>query len=206
MLRVGIVGGTFNPIHLGHLILAEEARIGLDLEEVLFMPAGEPWMKEGEALSPAHHRLNMTRLAVSSNPYFRVSSTEIDRPGATYTVDTLEQLHRDTVCETDFTFIIGADSLKEFPRWKEPARVLELCILAVAPRPGSSELDTAGLEAVGPGASERLVQLKGPMVDISGTEIRRRAALGLSVRYQVPEEVGRYMHHYGLYRPPEATQ
>ncbi len=204
---MGIIGGTFDPIHLGHLILAEEARISLDLEEVLFMPAGEPWMKEGENLSPAYHRLNMVRLAVSGNPYFRVSSMEVDRTGLTYTVDTLEELHKETGSETQFTFIIGADSLKEFSRWKEPARVLELCTLAVAPRPGCSDLDTADLEAAAaPGASERLVQLKGPMVDISGTEIRRRASLGLSVRYQVPEEVERYMHHYGLYRPVEAAQ
>ena len=195
-MRVGIAGGTFDPIHLGHLIIAEEARVSLGLDEVVFIPAGQPWMKAGRSLTPPRHRLNMVRLATASNPFFRVSSIEIDRSGPTYTVDTIRELGRESVGGHDLYFILGIDSLRGFHRWKEPEAILELCTLVTAPRPGYQDNDFAPPVNIPP---EKLVSLEGPGVEISSTEIRRRVALGLSVRYWVPEEVERYIHQHGLY-------
>ena len=205
-MRVGILGGTFDPIHLSHLLIAENARTSLELEEVVFIPTGQPWMRPDAPLSPSHHRMNMVRIAVASNPFFRASSMEIDRPGPTYTVDTLEELRRGADEGDSFFFILGVDALQEFPQWKEPGRVLELCTLVLAKRPGWGDLDMAPLSFVDPSAAQKVVMLETPAMDISGTEIRRRVALGLSVRYQVPEEVERYMKHYGLYRDREGGQ
>ena len=199
-MRLGIVGGTFDPIHVGHLVIAEEARIKLSLEEVVFIPTGRPWMKQGRVLSEAHHRLSIVRLAVASNPFFRCSSAEVDRPGATYTVDTLEELHRESIGEDEIYFVLGADSAAQFHRWKNPGRILELCTLVVAPRPGFSAPDLGFLEEITPGASRHAILLEGPSLDISGTGIRRRISEGLAVRYQVPEGVERYLHSHGLYR------
>ena len=205
-MRIGILGGTFDPIHVGHLLMAEEARAQLDLEEVVFIPTGQPWMKEGEPISPSHHRLSMVRLGIASNPFFRYSSLEIDRPGYTYTVHTLEEMHRQSPDDDSFYFILGVDSLKEIHRWKEPQKLFELCTLAAASRTGQAAFDLSCLDSVCASASEKVVLLDGPMVDISGTEIRRREALGLSIRYQVPEEVECYIHRYGLYRDRESAQ
>ena len=205
-MRAGILGGTFDPIHLGHLIIAEEARVALGLEEVVFMPTGQPWMKAGTPLSPPHHRMNMVRLAIESNPFFRASSLEIDRLQTTYTVDTLDELHHEIGGTADLYFILGLDSVKQFHRWKEPERILELCTLAAAPRPGCPDLDLSFLNDIYPAASEKIVLVDGPVLGISGTELRRRVAKGLSVRHQVPEAVERYIQRCGLYRDIEVIQ
>jgi nicotinate-nucleotide adenylyltransferase len=202
-MRVGIVGGTFDPIHVGHLLIAEDARVGLGLEEIVFIPTGQPWMKSGRTLSPPHHRMNMVRMSIASNPFFRASSIEIDRPGPTYTVDTLRELRQEFGGEDDLYFILGSDSSKEFHRWREPGEVLRLCTLAVVPRPGSMDRD---LSAISPSGSDKVVLLEGPLVDISGTKIRRRVSLGLPVRYMVPDEVEHYLRRYGLYRDAEVGQ
>lgn len=199
-MRVGLMGGTLDPVHLGHLIIAEEARRCLQLEEVVFIPTGQPWMKAGSPVAPPHHRLNMVRLAIASNPFFRASSIELDRPGPSYTVDTLEQLMEEGRGQDDFYGIVGIDLLKEFHLWKQPARILELCTLVVAPRPGFLGRDLGNLESMSPEASQRVVFLDGPLIGISGTGIRRRVAEGRSVRYHVPEEVEGYIERYGLYR------
>jgi nicotinate-nucleotide adenylyltransferase len=198
-MRFGIIGGSFDPIHLGHLLIAEEARVRLDLAEVAFIPAGQPWMKQDTPMSPAHHRLNMVRLAISSNPFFTASSCEMDREGPTYTVDTLEELHQDDGGHRDLYFILGVDALQQLHLWKDPGRILELCTLVAAPRPGGDPIDLRFLEDIGPAAKERLVLLERPLVDISATEIRRRASSGLSIQYMVSEQVERYIHRYHLY-------
>ena len=202
-MRVGVFGGTFDPIHLGHLIIAEESRQQLGLDEVIFIPTGEPWMKAGKPLSPSHHRLNMVRLAIASNPFFRACSMEIDRPGPTYTADTLEGMCQGDSGTDEIYLILGIDSLGQFQSWKEPGRVLELCRLLVAPRPGCQDADLATLDSLHSGARERVVMLQGPIVDISGTNVRSRVVQGHSVRYLVPEEVESYMYRYGLYRNSE---
>ena len=134
--RIGILGGTFDPPHLGHLLIAETARVALDLESVLFVPAGEPWLKSGQRITPASHRLHMVRIAVADNPRFCVSDCEIRRTGATYTVDTLRELRRAYPDDTELFFIVGSDVLDHFHRWKEPDEILALCRLAVIERPG----------------------------------------------------------------------
>ena len=196
MVRVGIIGGTFDPIHVGHLLVAENARVSMEMEEVVFIPTGQPWMKSGRALTPAHHRMNMVRMAIASNSFFRASSMEIDRPGPTYTVDTLREMRQELDGEDDLYFILGSDSSEKFHQWKEPEEVLRLCTIVTMPRTGSQNHHLSGIDQSGFG---KVVFLKGPMVDISGTEIRRRVSLGLSVRYLVPDEVEHYIRRYGLY-------
>lgn len=203
VVRVGIIGGTFDPIHVGHLLVAEDARVSMELEEVVFIPTGQPWMKSGSTLSPAHHRMNMVRMAIASNPFFRASSVEIDRPGPTYTVDTLREMRRELDGEDDLYFILGSDSSEKFHQWKEPEEVLRLCTIVTAPRPGSLDHDLSAIDQYGSG---KAVLLEGPLLDISGTEIRRRVSLGLSVRYLVPHEVEHYIRRYGLYGDREMSQ
>ena len=205
-MRVGVLGGTFDPVHIGHLAMGEEARVRLALDRVLFVPAGQPWMREGEPVSPARHRAEMVKLAVSSNPYFQACLAEINRPGPTYTVDTLEALVSELGPEATIFFIAGQDTMEEFHRWKEPDRLLKLCHLAVVARPGFQKFDLAELVARFPVAQEKVQVLSMPLMGVSGTEVRRRAAAGESVRYQVPDEVAEYIEKQGLYRkqPGEA--
>ena len=193
-MRIGILGGTFDPVHLAHLIIAEEARVSLQLEEVVFVPAGEPWMKAGQPLSPAHHRFNMVRLAVSSNPFFRVSPIEIDRPGPTYTVDTLRSLVDEYEPGVELFFILGADAFAGFRRWKDPQGILCLAKLAVVDRPGLSAPDPCP-----PVGLDRLELLQGTNIEISASDIRRRVAEGRSIKYLVADEIARYISSEGLY-------
>ena len=199
-MRIGVLGGTFDPIHIAHLIIAEEARERLCLEEVVFIPAGMPWMKEQQPVSPGEVRLQMLRLAVASNPFFRVSDLEIERSGATYTVETLEALRDERGKEAEIYFIVGMDTLEVLHRWKEPQRLLELCTPVVFGRPGHSDDVLEELETPLPGLREKVRVLDGPAIDVSSTEIRRRVAKGSSIRYMVPYEVEQFIAEHGLYR------
>ena len=196
-MKTGILGGTFDPIHSGHIVVAEEVRARLALDEILFIPAGQPWLKAGNHISAAAHRLQMVRLAVADKPYFRVSTIEIDRPGPTYTADTLEQLREKS--DGEFYFIIGWDNLTELPRWHRPQRLLELCRLAAVPRVGCSPPDLKKLEEALPGISQRVVMLEEPQIDISASLIRSRVAKGLSITHLVPLAVEGYIMQQGLY-------
>ena len=201
--RIGILGGTFDPPHLGHLLIAETARAALGLESVIFLPAGEPWLKSGQRITPASHRLEMVQLAVADNPDFCVSDCEVRRRGATYTVDTLRELRCGFPPDTDLYFIVGSDVLEQFHRWKEPEAILELCRLAVIERPGGPEEGIAALrgnfsEALDAGA---VVSVAGPRVDFSASELRRVLAAGLSTRYQIPHSVAEYIAEHDLYQP-----
>ena len=198
-MRVGLMGGTMDPVHVGHLLVAEEARLALGLEEVLFVPTGQPWMKSEAVIAPGGHRMNMVRLAIGSNPFFRASAVEVDRDGPSYTVDTLEELKAGDHRDDDLYFILGADLLKDLHRWRSPGRMLELCTLVVAPRVGCDPGED-NLDSVSPGATAKAVFLEGPAVGVSSTEVRRRAAEGRSIRYMVPEAVEAYIQRYGLYR------
>jgi len=198
-MNVGILGGTFDPVHNGHLLVAEVAREQFNLKEVLFIPAGQPWLKVEHAITLAEHRLQMLRLALSDTPYFRISEMEIERPGPTYTIDTINALKKSSNANDELFFILGQDSLMQLPQWHEASELIQLCYLVAAPRPGVKKPDLKALEARLPGIKQRVMLMKQPLVDISATEIRERVARGLSVRHLVPEPVNRYIKEHRLY-------
>ena len=200
--RIGILGGTFDPPHLGHLLIAETARVALGLECVLFVPAGEPWLKSGQDITAGAHRRRMVERAVADNANFCVSDIELRRDGPSYTVDTLRQLRGEFGGDAVLYFIVGSDVLEQFHCWKEPAAVLELCRLAVVTRPGGPAEPLALMgrrypDAVAGGA---VLPVPGPSVNFSASELRGLIAEGGSARYQVPDGVLRYIEDNGLYR------
>jgi nicotinate-nucleotide adenylyltransferase len=205
-MKVGILGGTFDPIHIGHLVVAEEARVKLGFDEVLFVPAGQPWLKPDREITPAAHRVEMVRRAVAGNPQFRLSTLEIERRGPSYTVDTLAKLQKQLGREANLFFLLGRDTLAEFPQWKEPKKIAELCRFVVAPRlvlseaEGSGSRDLSRLQAEIPGLLDKVIQLDMPVIGVSSSDIRRRVAQGLSIRYLVPDRVAEYITEHGLYQ------
>lgn len=198
--RVGIMGGTFDPVHHGHLIAAAEARQQLGLDEVMFVPTGRPWQKP-EGVSDAEDRYLMTVIATASNPAFTVSRIEIDTPGPTYTVDTLRRLRAQDERARLF-FIAGADAAAHLTTWKDPAMLLELAELVVVSRPGT---DLSELHAAIPDAAERVHVLRIPELAISSTDLRSRVAGGIPVDYLAPPGVASYIAKRGLYRGGEAA-
>ena len=196
-MNVGILGGTFDPIHIGHLVIAEEARIKLGLSEVLFVPTGQPWLKLDRNITAAAHRVEMVRRAIAGNPHFKLCTLEIERPSPSYTVDTLTILQKQLGSGASLFFILGRDTLAELPLWKEPQKVIRLCRLVVPPRLGSRDLKH--LNAAIPGLLDKVIQLDMPVIGISSSEIRQRIAQGLSIRYLVPHGVERYITEQRIY-------
>ena len=203
---IGILGGTFDPIHHGHLAIAEEVRERLGLERVLFVPARVPPHRSIAPGASAEDRHAMVRLAVADNPAFEVSRVELDRPGPSYSVDTVALLAGEVRAmgrEPNLWFIASAEAIRGLPTWREPERLLGMTRFAVVPRAGAEPLDEAWLTARLPAAAGRLVLLDGPLMLVSGTVIRARAAVGRSLRYLVPEAVARYIGDHRLYRPED---
>ena len=198
-MNVGVLGGTFDPIHNGHIIVAEEVRNRLNLDEILFVPAGQPWLKEGSPISVVEYRVQMVRLAIARHPYFKLATMEIDRSGPSYTVDTITELQTQLGVGDEFFFILGWDNLAQLPLWQEPSRLIKMCCLVAVPRPGYALPDITSLEAAIPGLSRSLVLLDKPEIDIDATEIRKRVAQGLSIRHLVPEPVDEYIRKHELY-------
>lgn len=198
MTRLGLLGGTFDPPHYGHLVLAEQARIQLGLDRVLFLPAAQPPHKPAAEVTPIEHRLNMLARAIAGNPFFEISRADIDRPGPHYTADLLMML-REQHPEATFFFLMGADSLVDLPRWRDPHRLIRMTWLAVMPRPGYV-VHMPLLEQALPGIGERIVWLDAPFLDIASHDLRRRVRSGGSIRYLVPPEVEAYIYAHGLYR------
>jgi len=198
-MNIGVLGGTFDPIHNGHLLMAEEARARLNLTVVLFVPAGQPWLKVDSPISAAEHRVQMVRLAIAGKPYFKLSTMEIERAGPTYTVDTIAELRAQLGEGDELFFIMGRDNLSELPQWKEPSRLVEMCYLVAVPRPGSPSPDLKALEAIIPELSQRVMLMEKPKVDISASVIRDRVVRGLSMDHLVPLPVSRYIRENGLY-------
>jgi nicotinate-nucleotide adenylyltransferase len=180
-------------------MVAEETRVRLNLAEVLFIPAGQPWLKEDSPVLAAGHRVQMVRLAIAAQPYFKLSTIEIDRAGPSYTVDTITELQSQLGAGDELFFILGWDSLIQFPQWREPTRLLKMCRLVAVPRPGYSLPDLNALEAVIPGLSLSTIFLDKLEVDIDATDIRNRVAQDLSISHLVPEPVDEYIRQHKLY-------
>ena len=197
---LGIYGGTFDPIHMGHLMVAEMARQDCDLEKVLFIPAGNPPHKSDKYISESVHRFEMTKLAVETNPYFEVSDIELKRQGKSYTIDTLRALRELYPKEYKFWVIIGGDSLLEIETWKNANEIMKMCNFAVYMRHNSS-LDRCKAQAVAihRKAKTNVLFVQAPMIEISSTDIRSRVAQRKSIRYMVPDTIGEYIIDKGLF-------
>lgn len=197
--RLGVFGGTFDPPHLGHLILAETAADCLALSRVLFVPAADPPHKRSAAVrASAEHRLAMTALAIADNPRFALSRLDMDRPGPHYTVDMLRLL-REQHPGAELYLLLGSDSLRDLPTWSRPAELLTLARLGVMHRP-HIEPDLDALEAVLPGLRDRLHWIPAPPVDLASSAIADLITAGRSIRYLVPDRVLDYITAHGLYR------
>jgi nicotinate-nucleotide adenylyltransferase len=190
------MGGTFDPIHHGHLVTAQVALDQFELSEVVFVPTGQPWMKADRAVTAKEHRYLMTVIATASNPAFWVSRVEVDREGPTYAVDTLQEVRRQVEDEVDLYFITGADAILEIFHWKDPDEVLSLAHFIAATRPG---YDLARFEREAPTAHPNISVMDVPALAISSSDIRRRVAAGEPIRYLVPEGVETYIRKFGLY-------
>lgn len=195
--RIGVLGGTFNPIHFGHLVAAEEARRAFHLRKVLFMPSGAPPHKSRSDLLSAEQRYVLTLLAVADNPHFVVSRLEIERKGRTYTTDTLRALHR-FYPGTDFYFITGVDAILELNTWRGGKSLLQKAHFIAVPRPGHSldDLDTAFSKT----ERRRILTLEIPLLAVSSTDLRDRLKSGRSIRYLTPAPVADYLIHHHAYR------
>jgi nicotinate-nucleotide adenylyltransferase len=191
-MRIGVFGGTFDPPHVGHLILAEACREQLALDRVLFIPAGDPWRKTDREVTRASHRLAMTRLAVAGNEAFAIDDCEVTREGPSYSIDTLRLLHDRLPVGHELLLIIGEDALADLPNWREPAALAALATIAVVPREGVK------LPAL-PFDHDRIVEVAMPYIGISSTALRERVRAGLSIRYQTPPAVEAYIREQGLY-------
>jgi nicotinate-nucleotide adenylyltransferase len=203
--RIGMLGGTFDPIHAGHLALARVALDQLGLDQILFVPAGQPPHKRGRPITPAEDRLAMVELALVGEPPFAVSRIEIDRPGPSYTADTAEALVARPVSDDrpiELTVVLSAESFADLPSWHDPARLLRLARIAVAPRPGHPAPTPAWLAQRLPGFADRVVVLEGPHLDISASDIRARVAAGRPIDQLVPPPVAAYIEAHHLYREP----
>jgi nicotinate-nucleotide adenylyltransferase len=203
-MRVGVFGGTFDPVHMGHLVLAEQCREQAGLDQVWFVPAARPPHKPEHHLTPFERRAEMLRLAVAGHPAFRVNEIENERAGPSYTVETLEELHRRHP-EAELHLILGSDCLPDMPTWYESSRLPRLATLLLIHRPGAPIPDEAGLRAaLGLAAGDplpfRVVEV--PLQEISSRDLRRRVAEGRSIRYLVPRAVEQYIAEKSLYRLP----
>ena len=195
MARLGVFGGTFDPVHIGHLLLAERAREQLELDTVLWVPAGDPWRKSDRAITPATDRVEMVRLAIEGNDAFELSVAEVERNRPSYTAETLIEISEERPGDELF-LILGEDALEDLPNWKDPDRIAAMATLAVAHRhPVHGEDMSPSVAAAG--VSPLWLQM--PRIDISATDLRERVRLGRSIRYAVPDAVERYIRERGLY-------
>ena len=197
--RIGILGGTFDPIHFGHLAIAEAARDRLDLDRVILIPAGRPWLKSDQMVSAPEHRLAMARLAIEDRLGLEMSPIEVDRPGPTYTVDTLAELREELGSGVELYLVLGMDSVRELRRWRYPERLFDLCTVVAVSRPDSPDVSSAEIEDSFTASRGRTRMVRGPMLDVSATDIRLRVSKGRPISDSVPPPVERYIREHGLY-------
>jgi nicotinate-nucleotide adenylyltransferase len=199
-VKLGLYGGTFDPVHYGHLLLAERCREELGLDEVRFIPAGDPPHKDRSDLTPGKARAEMLDFATAGNPRLTVDRRELQRPGRSYTVDTLSGFHAEFP-DAQLYFLMGADSLGDLPQWREPARIAELASIVAVNRGDRPLPDRRSLAtAVGETIASRIVLVTMPGIDLSSTELRARAAAGRSLRYTMPAAVEAYIRDKMLYQ------
>lgn len=206
-MRLGIFGGSFDPVHYGHLLLAECCREACQLDEVWFMPAHQPPHKQQRTLTDPRRRLEMLQLAIAGNPAFQVSNLELERGGVSYTVDTLRQVH-ERYPDAELFLLLGADSMAELPTWREAESVCRLARLAVVCRPGQI-VDWTPLQAMLGEASRSVLHVQlvpMPQVEFSSSDIRARVAAGRSIRYRTPRAVELYIRQHGLYRSENTSK
>jgi nicotinate-nucleotide adenylyltransferase len=201
-MRLGIYGGTFDPIHYGHLLLAEQCREACRLDEVWFLPAGSPPHKQGVEITPPKQRREMLELAIAGMPQFRISTIELDRPGPHFTVETLSEI-RHTRPGDELFLLMGRDSLAEFATWYEPERIAQLATIVAANR-GRGAIDMAGVrQTLGPEIAESVQLVSMPGIDISASDLRKRAREGRSLRFQTPRAVEQYILEHAVYAESE---
>ena len=205
MGRIGLFGGSFNPVHVAHLILAEQAREARSLDKVLFMPVGTPPHKPDRALAPAKHRLRMLQLALEGNEHLEASTLEIEREGPSYTLLTVRHLKEMLGADTRIFLIVGADSIRDLPTWWHAEDLVQEVEIVGLRRPGVSLDSLVELEAAFPPGIMRKIKrslVPAPLLDVSSTDVRLRVREGRCIRYLVPESVRRYIEEHGLYRSP----
>ena len=207
--RIGVIGGTFDPVHYGHLVIAEEVRDALELEKIVFVPTGLPPHKPDRVVTAPEHRVAMLELAIADNPHFSLSRVDVDRAGPSYSVETLRLLRLQWEAEAApaervaIYFVIGWDSLEYLLTWHDPGGLLEYLDHLVAvkrPRYNEDQVYLDAIEARLPGLKQRLLVVPAPQLDISSTDLRERVAQGRPIKYQLPESVEQYIVQYGLYR------
>lgn len=196
--RIGVFGGTFDPLHIGHLIIASELRSALHLDHVLFVPAGRPPHKADQEIGDDMHRLAMLSLAIAHSPDFQINTVDLNRRGPSYTADTLALLQEE-LGPVNLVFLMGEDSLKDLPTWHEPGLIVQRAEMGVARRPGV-EVDCTEVYRAVPEAVGRVHLVDVPEIGVSSREIRRRVANGLPIRFLIPHAVEQYIAHFGLYR------
>lgn len=199
-MKQGIFGGTFDPIHTGHLIMAEEARTLLCLDKVLFVPAGKPMLKQDDPGAASGDRLRMVELAIEGNSRFEVSAVEVKRSGPSYTVETLEELMEVSPQTKEMFLLVGFDALAKFRQWHKPKRLFELATVVSLPRPGYEDPRLDLMDSIGSLVMDKVVDVGTPLMGVSSSEIRRRVSTGSSIRYLVPKAVENYIVDRGLYR------
>jgi nicotinate-nucleotide adenylyltransferase len=200
--RIGVLGGTFDPVHYAHLALAEEVYHALKLARIVFVPAGQPPHKMGYRVTPVEQRVAMLEQAIAGNAHFEISLVDVRRAGPSYTVDTLRLLQAEQGADCELYFIIGGDSLRDLPDWYDPAGVIAQAMIVAVVRPGYEETERSrsALFARLPGLEQRLLTVEGPRMELSSTELRQRVATGRPIKYQTPEAVESYILQHGLYR------
>jgi nicotinate-nucleotide adenylyltransferase len=201
-MRIGVFGGTFDPVHLGHLIMAEQCREQAGLDQLWFVPAARPPHKAEHVITSFDRRVDMLNLAIAGQPAFQVNAIEKDRPGPSFTVDTLETLHQQHP-GNEFWWVLGSDSLYDLPGWREPGRIVELAGLLIVPRPSFPVWPESQLRTslhLPEGTPLRLTLIHMPLIEISSRDLRRRVTEGRSLRYMVPRAVECYIEQHGLYK------
>jgi nicotinate-nucleotide adenylyltransferase len=199
-MKIGVFGGTFDPVHIGHLIVAEEARYQLNLGKVVFLPAGRPWFKSDRAVTDGVLRMEMIKQAIKDNPLFDVSEVELNRQGATYSVESIPKLKDEVGGDVDLYFLIGVDALADIHKWKQPAELMEMCHIVGLTRPGYADFDWTDIDRKIAGASKRIQIIEVSRIQVSSTDIRMMVQNGISIRYLVPDAVVRYIEERGLYK------